>query len=480
MATVAIRSALVRLGFSAAAATAITDEQDLDSAGELMVLVDSEIESLCKVLRRPGGQVEVAGVAVSNPGTQVSLRAENNFKLAAYFLRHRARTSRAVAANDITLVNVRSVRDLRTSEDNHKNPTEKPTMHPTDWSKNLESLSEYLRSYLGETGIPLAYVVRTDQAPGADPVGGHSSALDEMISRAPHYNAGGEPLAAYLTDRLKVWELIANICRDLDCWSYVKPAQRTRNGRMAYENLYNHYLGPNNVDNMANTAESKLKTTTYLGEKKRWTFERYVRQQVDQHAILTGLVEHGYMGIDNRSKVRYLMDGIKTRELDTVKTQILANANLRNDFGACVTLFNDFLTQLRSTATAAELNIAAVITPEGKSIDKDPCELRYYDTKEYATLSSEQRDFLRTKRPPRDDEDSKRRNKRRKKQVSFSKGLNQLTRTVAKLATSFSDYKDQNDDEAPDSSEASEDEIVQGNKKHNRTNPALTRQKKRN
>ena len=64
---------------------------------------------------------------------------------------------------------------------------------------------------------------------------------------------------------------------------------------------------------------------------------------VDQHAILTGLVEHGYSGIDDRSKVRHLMVGISTKVLDPVKTQIMASATLRNDFDACVNLYKDFI-----------------------------------------------------------------------------------------------------------------------------------------
>ena len=84
--------------------------------------------------------------------------------------------------------------------------------------------------------------------------------------------------------------------------------------------LKDHYLGKNNVDNMSPRAEAKLKDTSYSGEKRRWNFEKYVKTHVDQHAILTGLVEHGYSFIGDMSKVRHLMAGIKTKVLDTVKT----------------------------------------------------------------------------------------------------------------------------------------------------------------
>ena len=144
-------------------------------------------------------------------------------------------------------------------------------------------------------------------------------------------------------NRSKVWELILDITRYQNCWLYVRPAQRTRDGRLAFLGLKNHYLGENNVDNMSSRAESKLKDTSYSGEKRRWTFEKYVKTHVDQHAILTGLVEHRYSGIDDRSKVRHLISGIKTKVLDPVKTQIMASATLRNDFDACANLYKDFI-----------------------------------------------------------------------------------------------------------------------------------------
>ena len=70
---------------------------------------------------------------------------------------------------------------------------------------------------------------------------------------------------------------------------------------------------------------------------------KYDKTHVDQHAILTGFVEHGYSGIDDWSKVRHLMAFIKTKVLDPVKTRIMASATLRNDFDASVNLYKDFI-----------------------------------------------------------------------------------------------------------------------------------------
>ena len=110
---------------------------------------------------------------------------------------------------------------------------------------------------------------------------------------------------------------------------------------------------------MSSCAEAKLKDTSYSGYKRRWNFEKYVKMHVDQHAILTGIVEHGYSGIDDRSKVRHLMDGIKTKVMDPVKTQIMASASLRNDFDACVNLYKYFIEQSNDLGVR-DANISSV------------------------------------------------------------------------------------------------------------------------
>jgi hypothetical protein len=309
----AIRTALVRIGSVDEAAQAIVEDQGIGSLAEICILSDEEITNLGKLLRRPGGTIPGvpaeagdAVPAVPNPGIlQVNERAETIMKLLAFYLRHRVRISRVVTPADVTLDNIlRGVRELRDYEPTYKPTEDLPSINAKDWPKTMESILEYLRSYLGDKKIPLAYVVRMDSTvPTEEPDGRYSTVQDEMIARVPHFTAAGTPDPMYLVNREKVWDIIARITRDHTCWTYVKPAQRTRDGRMAYLALYTHFLGPNNVDNMATQAENKLTSTVYNGEQRRWDFEKYVNVHKQQHSIMEGLVEHGYTGIDPRSKV---------------------------------------------------------------------------------------------------------------------------------------------------------------------------------
>ena len=59
---------------------------------------------------------------------------------------------------------VRLLRELKESEHNYKAPTSVPTISDKNWSKTIKAIEEHLRNHLGETNIPLAYIVRHESA----------------------------------------------------------------------------------------------------------------------------------------------------------------------------------------------------------------------------------------------------------------------------------------------------------------------------
>ncbi len=121
----------------------------------------------------------------------------------------------------------------------------------------------------------------------------------------------------------------------------------------SYHALFNHYLGPNNVNNQSAALEKALTMISYNGEGHHWNFEKYVMAQKKCHQILEGLVCYGYSGIDPTTKVRYLMDGIKTKELDVPTGQILGNPMLLSNFDGLVMLYKDFNNQSKSSSSSA-------------------------------------------------------------------------------------------------------------------------------
>ena len=79
-------------------------------------------------------------------------------------------------------------------------------------------------------------------------------------------------------------------------------------------------------------------------------------------------MEHDYVGIDEWSIVRQFMGSIKTKTLDAMKAQIIANAALRANFYACVDLFKDFIAQ-EGSANGSERQIAVPNVTGGSGPD---------------------------------------------------------------------------------------------------------------
>ena len=310
-----------------------------------------------------------------------------------------------------------------------------------------------------------------------------------MIARAPHFTVTGgarTPDPTFLVNRAKVWEIIACITREHTCWTYVKPAQRTRDGRMAYLALYTHFLGPNNVDNMATQAEDELKSTAYNGEQRRRDFEKYVNVHKQQHSIMEGLVEHGYTGIDPRSKVRYLLDGIKTDKFDSVKTRIMSDSTLRSDFDGCVTLYQDFIKQTASKTKGNPNNVniseIKVHNNSGKRKRGDEAEDRYYTKSEYDALSPTQKKDLAAKRLKRGHKPGAKDSKTKKGNndpKGVIKNLKAVNRAVAQLAKQMGKTESGHAEDGTDASESSDEtqpRAVKFSPGTNRSNSSLTRQ----
>ena len=417
---VQLRNALQGLGFTPDAATYIVDTQGYDTAADFAYLTNEQVENVCKVTRRPGG-TGANGQGV-NPGTPVSVKAENNLKLMCYYFRYKQRTSRTLVIPQATVANIRAYGNFARNEAEQKDPETPEFKTFGNWTRTIEVVEDHLRNCLGTTKIPLAYIIRDDVDPkpeADDPASDYTNYADELIARAPHYigaagAANRDRAQAYKDDNILVFNKLSEMFRDKDCWAYMQQSSRRRDGRDAFMRLKQHYLGKNNVDYLASTAERKLQNTTYTGETRRWNFEKYVQVHVNQHQILEDLTRHGYAGIDIRSKVRYLMDGIKTKELDNVKTQIMASATLRSDFDACVNLFQDFLKQY---AKNEPRQISAIgrgpggrdgykggkpKTGDDENIKPDmSIEDRYYTKEEYDRLTREQRKGLALKREKR-------------------------------------------------------------------------------
>ena len=195
--TLNVRNMLQRMSLSLEAATEVcnVNGQNLFDVDDFLQLGDKDIETLCRVIRRPGG-VNLAGN--QNQGMQVSAMAETNLKRMVYQMIYSVRVSHTVVFQDITLVSVCALSAQAEIEASHKDPTTLPVMDPKNWTKNFEAIDEYFRGSRGHKKHPLMYVYRDPLVPplaAVDPQTGvvgsaYFSHDDEMILRGPILLAG--------------------------------------------------------------------------------------------------------------------------------------------------------------------------------------------------------------------------------------------------------------------------------------------------
>ena len=62
----------------------------------------------------------------------------------------------------------------------------------------------------------------------------------------------------FISDRKKVWYLLCSLLDLTDAVTVIKPYKAKCDGRGAFLVVWDHYLGPNFVDHMANKAEKVL------------------------------------------------------------------------------------------------------------------------------------------------------------------------------------------------------------------------------
>jgi hypothetical protein len=233
---------------------------------------------------------------------------------------------------------------------------------------------------------------------------------------------------------------------------------------------------------MATQSKDKLKNTVNNGEQRRWDFERCANVHKQQHSIMEGLVDHGYPGIDPRSKVRFLLDGIRIDKFDAVKTRIMSDKRLRSDFDSCVKLYQDYICQTSKGKPTATVNISELKTGGGKR-KFEVVEGRYYTKEEYNSLSADQKKDLASKRLKRRHKpcakDSKtKRGGAKSADKSAIKNLKAVERQVSQLTKQMGKTAFADDDDTAYSTHSDTSEDRSKPTGSNRMNAARARKKK--
>jgi hypothetical protein len=351
-AVIQLNAAFVRLGFSDDAADVLTDpDMENIQIDSLKYFDDKGVKILCATLRKPGGTIDEPGQgrgavarAIPNPGVYVSTRAEMNLKSACFLAMHYERTSRTLRTADLTVERVHRFAQYKEAEEDYKKADEVLKLDkPEKIMDFIDDWPEHLALYNGQNARPLDYVIRNDvivPAEATDPSFGevgsvYASLRDEITARADHQ------APQYRVDNAKVFELLNEaVTEHKHVKTWIKPFATLRNGRAAWFAFKAHYRGSSELEAIETTAENRLDTLVYRGEKPRYNFETHVSMHRKSHLELekaTGQL------IPGPTKVRRLLKSLQASTMAIPVGTIRAIEDLRTDFDASVNYLRAFI-----------------------------------------------------------------------------------------------------------------------------------------
>ena len=221
-------------------------------------------------------------------GHLLSIPQERHIQMLAYEINHCARIQRVFNPpnGDNAALRNRLKAVLRSSwqvyEQERARPAlahladlPEPCLKDEDIRKSLDDFHEWAKDSYGNSGLPLAYLLRDevdlpeDVDGEEDPGYGEPSRKEEMIRRGPHVGAVAE------ADNNTVWRAIRQVFGDGPAKNWIKSFTRDQDGRSAHFAIHEHYLGTGFQSRIKTQADHTLTTIFYKGNNKNFKWEKF-------------------------------------------------------------------------------------------------------------------------------------------------------------------------------------------------------------
>ena len=137
------------------------------------------------------------------------------------------------------------------------------------WKQWEEKFINYTRAHLGSNGIPLAYVIRKNDAPNIK--GKFTDFITETIECAP---LRGE---YYLADRLLVFNMLISFTTGQPSGDWIKNTTRHSDGRRSMQAIRDHFAGEGNQFRNISEAD-RLHESLHYKSERAMSFETFLTQ----------------------------------------------------------------------------------------------------------------------------------------------------------------------------------------------------------
>ena len=432
------------------------------------------LQQLADNLRRPGGRIPnpdpgaAAGATIPTPPFVFGAKSQKRLQVACDLVRYYNTVGRALTAANIQWTQVMKNFEIQWKALKARKDEEVPDVPKISKAlpviKWTEAFQDFLNRVIGVRMIPLDYCIREDDqvpamAPPLAPDQPHSivhgSVEAELTARATHTHA------LYRDDNATLFHYLEEATRSTPYAASIKPFQRRKDGRGAWNALTAQYAGNDKWEAEIKKQEQLLHTRVWKGQSN-FSLEHFISQHRNAFVSMQACAEHVQYQLPNEhSRVGFLLEAIQCSDaglqaaMASIKTDTGADG-MRNNFEAAAAhlLPYDPVAKKRSAGTkrgaayisSANAEVGSSQGGKGKpSIGKTGVHLRYYKQKEYNELSQEQKKELREWRENNPSEAGK---ERSKKKAHFTK--KEVASLVAEQLEQVLKKKDKDETESKD------------------------------
>ena len=310
----AFRAALARCGFEIPQRNAVTTYGGFDDIGEIANVTEEDISKLAYTIKKEG---------ITFP-TMI----EKKLQAIRYWSKDNDRFGLATDPTDLTSDVCNGYLALKAKHDKNAKRTQdmdktKPTglKDPKNWRKFEGKFKEFLTKHLGEQGIPLSYLIRSEETP--DPGTIYDTVEIERELTVPL--AGDD-----FDDENKVlMGLIKELTIDGPAWNHIKQFEKAGHGRKAFVKMRDVYMGGGANDAIVSQAEGLLTRLRYTGEKKNFTIEKFLEKV---SGAFNDIELHSDQVYTETTRVKKLLGMIQCPTLEATKVTIKAHLKYKDDF----------------------------------------------------------------------------------------------------------------------------------------------------
>jgi hypothetical protein len=302
------------------------------------------------------------------------------------------------------------------SKDEPETPKISKSLNIMKWS---EAFRDILHRCIGVRNVPIVYVIRENAAvPAVEPplMAGQPHSTEagsvemELTNRASHVH----PL--FREDNESVYHRLEEATRGTSYAASLKPYQRSKDGRGAFEAIISQYAGEDKWESELKKDESLLHTRKWKGQSN-FPLEKHCAQHRNAFISMEQCAQHvDYQLPNQHSRVGYLLAGIENNDpglqaaMAAVRTD-KGPGGMRNNFEACVAHIVPYcpvakkrtagvkrgaaeISEVNADAEEEEAEIASFGSKSGRG-PKTGVHLRYHKGPEYHNLSDDEKAELR-------------------------------------------------------------------------------------